>query len=189
MEVYRDRYPGYNPIGGGFSSQCLRDERRVIKVIRVGSKEKRAVARLGMLSDEYGQMRAFLDTHALETDFRLGNYSGEWIIEIGQQYIDGAPLRKSLDARNPAQRDFFQRSLKMYNQTGLVPDLVPDIMPDLSGGIYINGRYTYRSGPNVLLVEGSPVLVDTTLSRSLRNKAVGPVLRFLVARKIERILR
>lgn len=189
MELSSERFSGLVLLDTGANSQCLTDGSRVVKVTKCGMDEERAQARLDRLKDEYRQIKLHLGTMALDSEFSLVNDAKGWLLCIAQEHKSGRPLRNSLNPRNPSQRDFFERILCLYQQTRLVPDVLPDIMPDPFGGIYFTGRYTYLSGPNVFLVEGSPTLVDTTLNRILRSRITGPILKALVAKRIELLLR
>lgn len=146
-------------LDSGSSAHCYSDGQTVLKIARIGQSQKLAEARLQQFKD---------------------------VLE--QEYITGRPLRQYLRRHIPAIQDFFGRSLKMYRATGLVPDLLPDIMPDPTGGMLLTGKYHYRSSANVLMIGDKPVLIDTILNRSLRNRVTGSLLSALVARRIKSLL-
>lgn len=182
-------YDSFTPLGNGVNSHCFTDRKIVLKLTPVGSDKNQAQKKFNLLKGEYELFRDYLGEYVLESHLFVYRNSKEWAVGIEQEFIKGTPLRRSLNAKIPAVQDFFQRNLHLYVETGFIPDLLPDIMIDLSGGIYLVGKYTYRSGPNVYLVENKPILVDSTLNKSLRNRFTGPILRALVALRIKSLMR
>lgn len=175
-------------IAGGFSAVCFIDGDKVIKITEPKTKPQQAVAKLAILQREYDLMQQFLGNNIIPTEFKIRYGNKKFYIQLTQPLVKGEPLRQNLNPTDPLQRDFFEKCLSLYESEGITPDLIPDIMPDPSLGMKLKGKYTYRSGPNVYLVNGVPTLIDTTLNRGLRHAVTGPLLSFLIASKVESLL-
>lgn len=181
-------YDKFRILDKGCNSQCFTDGQKVIKLTSAGAIQDEAQKKYQQMVSEYELLKRYLGEYAHDTSLSLQRDSVQWVVRIEQDYVEGTPLRMSLHSKNPAITDFFYRSLHLYKETGVLPDLLPDIMPDPTGGIYINGKFTYRSQHNVLLVGDSPLLIDTTLNKSLRGRFLAPPLRALMAFQIRRLL-
>lgn len=179
----------FKPIGRGYSSQCLTDGIRVLKLSPAGHTETQAQNKLKQMQAEYSLIRSYLDNYVQESGFFLTQNTSEWLVGIDQEIVAGTPLRASLREYNSAVEEFLGKCLNMYENTRQVPDLIPDIMPDPSLSVYFSGKFTFLSGPNVLLIDNTPRLVDTTYNRTLRHPLTAPILRSLVARRIRELLK
>lgn len=190
MEIvsYRGLDHTFLPLRGGVNSRCYTDGHLVVKLVAGGKDEQATQRMLQLLRGEYQLFKEYLGDYVLESEFFASCDQEKWIVRIEQDFASGYPLRQSLKARNPAVYDFFQRNLHLYRQKGVVPDLLPDIMYDPSGGMMLTGKFTYRSGPNVFIVEGKPLLVDSTLNKSLRNKIYGVPLKAMLVWRIKSLL-
>jgi hypothetical protein len=175
-------------IAGGFSSVCFTDGSNIQKNVDVGLTPKKALKRLSKLESEYILMKSFLGENVLDTSFKLGIDNRRFVVRLQQKYLTGIPLREVLNPNDPKQNSFLRKCLNLYNSEGIIPDIIPDIMPDPSMGITLTKKYTYRSGPNVLLVDENPILIDTTLNRGLRNPITGPLFSSLIALRIKDLL-
>lgn len=187
--LFLDGTKDLHPFGKGGSFSCFTDGKRVIKFTKAGSSEAKAYEKYHQISGEYQLLKKYLGGYVLESEISLEERQDGWVVGIGQDFVSGTPLRKSLSSKNPLIHDFFDKSLSMYKDTGLVPDLLPDIMWDPSLGIYLTGKYTYRSGVNVLMVDEQPKLIDVAFTRWIRRKVAGFVVRSLVARKLSSLLK
>lgn len=182
-------YDGLHFLDKGNNSICLTDGKKVIKLIRAGTSENDAQRRYQQMLNEYGIFKEYLEGYTHNSSFFLDKSSSGWIVGIEQSFVTGTPLRRSLSSMNPAVVDFFNKTLHLYEERGQVPDLLPDLIFDPTGGVYLTGKFTYTSGCNVLMVENSPILIDTTLNKSLRSRIWGPILRPVIAARIRIFLR
>lgn len=137
---------------------------------------------------EYLLLKSHLGEYVVDTNFIIGNQEGLPSVYVVQPDIHGVPLTDltNTQLKSPFIIDFFKKSLDLYRDTGMIPDLFgrPILHPNL---------YTKpNTSPNVIVsdIDDTPFpnLVDILFTRTSKKPIVGTVHQKILARGIEKLL-
>lgn len=181
-------------LSSGWSADCFNLGKNVLKIRREKLPSNQALALCSTLTQQYNLIRDYLSPYVLPTDFFLADEpetDGFARICIFQPLITGYSLQEALSlAKNKSLSaekiaDFLAKSLKLFVETGLIPDLF--------GKLEYNFWQVYSplTSPNLRIVEKdntlTPCLVDTVFNRLTPNRLVGNTHNLLLARNIKRL--
>lgn len=137
---------------------------------------------------EYLLLKNHLGDYVVNTDFVIGSQDGMPSVYVIQPDIHGVPLADLTDTqlKSPLIIDFFKKSLDLYHDTGMIPDLFG--RPILHPNLYTKPNTT----PNVIVsnIDNLPFpnLVDILFTRTSKKPVIGAVHQKILARGIEKFL-
>lgn len=170
-------------IGSGMNSDVYRRDDRVFKISRRTRSASGAHQAMRRQFDEYDQTAHYLGNTVVPTLYHVmehGVKMGRFVVITTQPYIEGLSIADTGDdVDTDALARLYEDALRMYEDTGKIPDLA----------CIEHGLFDARQSPNVKITpDGQPVLIDPNGGKLQSSRLFGPLWNFWISEGVTRAL-